>query len=186
VINYHALMYHGIIAIRLDKDAFGRRSVVLRTSTRTGHDQPSDANVVAINCQQGLRARLGHQQLRWRMEVTFEEAQAHLGIETQRQWSDLAIARTTPVLFGLFSLVTLMADRLIKGKVKPVRNAAWYAKERPTFSDAVAIVRRCLWSGCHFSTSSPNRVTSCYTLFQKLHFEALLILQETIRVRHSI
>jgi DDE superfamily endonuclease len=93
---------------------------------------------------------------RWRMEVTFEEARAHLGIETQRQWSDLAIARTTPVLFGLFSLVTLMADRLIKGKVKPVRTAAWYAKQRPTFSDVIAIVRRCLWSGCHFSTSSPN------------------------------
>jgi hypothetical protein len=49
-----------------------------------------------------------------------------------------------------------MANRLIKGKVKPVRNAAWYAKERPTFSDAVAIVRRCLWSGCHFSTSNPK------------------------------
>jgi len=93
---------------------------------------------------------------RWRMEVTFEEARAHLGIETQRQWSDLAIARTTPTLFGLFSLVTLMADRLIKGEVKPVRAAAWYAKERPTFSDAIAIVRRCLWSGCHFSTLSPN------------------------------
>lgn len=91
---------------------------------------------------------------RWRMEVTFEEARAHLGIETQRQWSDLAIARTTPVLFGLFSLVTLMADHLIKGNVKPVRTAAWYAKERPTFSDAIAIVRRCLWGGCHFSTSS--------------------------------
>jgi hypothetical protein len=78
------------------------------------------------------------------------------GVETQRQWSDLAIARTTPVLFGLFSLVTLMADRLIKGKVKPVRTAAWYAKQRPTFSDVIAIVRRCLWSGCHFSTSTPN------------------------------
>jgi hypothetical protein len=76
------------------------------------------------------------------------------GVETQRQWSDLAIARTTPVLFGLFSLVTLMADRLIKGKAKPVRTAAWYAKERPTFSDAIAVVRRCLWSDCHFSTSS--------------------------------
>jgi hypothetical protein len=56
----------------------------------------------------------------------------------------------------LFSLVTLMADRLIQGKVKPVRTAAWYAKERPTFSDAIAIVRLCLWGGRHFSTSSPN------------------------------
>jgi hypothetical protein len=93
---------------------------------------------------------------RWRMEVTFEEARAHVGIETQRQWNDLAIARSTPTLFGVFSLVTLMADRLIKGKASPVRTATWYAKERPTFSDAIAIVRRCLWSGCHFSTSGSN------------------------------
>jgi hypothetical protein len=56
----------------------------------------------------------------------------------------------------LFSLVTLMADRLIKDQVKPVRTAAWYAKKRPTFSDAMAIVRRCLWSSNHFSTSYTN------------------------------
>ena len=33
----------------------------------------------------------------------------HLGVETQRQWSDLAIARTTPALLGLFSWTTLAA-----------------------------------------------------------------------------
>src|SRR5262249_50170324 len=49
--------------------------------------------------------------MRWSVEVTFEEARAHLGLETQRQWSEKAIARTTPVLLGLFSLVTLMALR---------------------------------------------------------------------------
>jgi hypothetical protein len=94
---------------------------------------------------------------RWRMEVTFEEARAHLGVETQRQWNDLAIARATPVLFGLFSLITLMAERLIPSQVKPARTAAWYEKQQPTFADAIAIVRRCLWSGCHFSTSGSNR-----------------------------
>jgi hypothetical protein len=93
---------------------------------------------------------------RWRMEVTFEEARAHTGIETQRQWNDLAIARTTPALFGLFSMITLMADQLIKAEVKPVRTAAWYEKQTPTFADAIAIVRRCLWSSCHFSTSGKN------------------------------
>lgn len=90
---------------------------------------------------------------RWRMEVTFEESRAHLGIETQRQWNDLAIARSTPVLFGLFSLVTLMANSLIKDQTTVVRTAAWYAKEQPTFSAALALVRRCLWSSCHFQTS---------------------------------
>jgi hypothetical protein len=91
---------------------------------------------------------------RWRMEVTFEEARAHLGMETQRQWSDLAIARTTPVVLGLFSLVTLMADGLIQGQSMRVRQAAWYKKELPTFADAIAEVRRLLWKSCHFRTSS--------------------------------
>jgi DDE superfamily endonuclease len=91
---------------------------------------------------------------RWRLEVTFEESKAHLGIETQRQWNDLAIARTTPMLYGLFSVVTLMADALIQNQTTAVRQAAWYTKEHPTFSDAIAIVRRCVWSSCHFSMSS--------------------------------
>ena len=91
---------------------------------------------------------------RWRMDVTFEEARAHLGMETQRQWSDLAIARTTPVLLGLFSIVALMADCLSTRQTMPVRTAAWYSKELPTFADAMALARRCLWNSCHFSTSS--------------------------------
>lgn len=85
--------------------------------------------------------------LRWNVEVTFEEARAHLGLETQRQWSDLAIARTTPVILGLFSLVTLLAYRLTKDKSFPVRTSAWYVKKEPTFSDALAVVRRHIWFG---------------------------------------
>jgi hypothetical protein len=83
---------------------------------------------------------------RWCVEVTFEEARRHLGIETQRQWSDLAIARTTPCLLGLFSIVALLADRLDKRQLLQVRSAAWYPKTVPTFSDAVAAVRRELWA----------------------------------------
>ncbi len=90
---------------------------------------------------------------RWRMEVTFEESRAHLGMETQRQWNELAIVRSTPILFGLFSLVTLLTNTLLKDQTKIVRTAAWYAKEQPTFSDALALVRRCLWSSCHFQMS---------------------------------
>jgi hypothetical protein len=90
---------------------------------------------------------------RWRMEVTFEETRAHLGMETQRQWNKLAIVRSTPILCALFSLVTLLAHTLIKDQPKIVRTAAWYAKEKPTFSDALALVRRCLWSSCHFQMS---------------------------------
>jgi hypothetical protein len=88
--------------------------------------------------------------------VTFEEARAHQGIETQRQWDHLAITRTTPALFGLFSVVALMANRLIKTEVKPVRTAPWYEKQTPTFADAIAIVRRCLWGSRHFSRPGNN------------------------------
>jgi hypothetical protein len=88
------------------------------------------------------------------MDVTFEEAQAHMGKETQRQWNDMGPARTTPALFGLISVVTLMANHLIKTEIKPVRTSAWYEKQRQIFADAIATVRRCLWSGYHFSTSS--------------------------------
>lgn len=90
---------------------------------------------------------------RWSVEVTFEEARAHLGIETQRQWSKQAIARTTPLLLGLFSLVTLMADRLVARQAMPIRTSAWYRKTRPTFSDALALVRRQLWCAQGFSMS---------------------------------
>ena len=115
----------------------------------------------AFDPQALLSTRLEHTPLqiltffvrRWRMEVTVEESRAHLGIETQRQWHDLAIARTTPALFGLFSLVTLLATELRKEQTQFVRTAAWYAKEQPTFADALALGRRCLWSSCHFQTS---------------------------------
>jgi hypothetical protein len=91
--------------------------------------------------------------LRWQLEVTFHEARAHLGIETQRQWSALTIQRTTPALLGLFSLVTLMAHELRPGQEVPVRQAAWYTKPRPTFVDTLALVRRELWAVPVFSLS---------------------------------
>jgi hypothetical protein len=83
--------------------------------------------------------------LRWQVEVTFEEARAHLGVETQRQWSDLAIVRTTPALLGLFSLVTLMAHQVLQKQEVVCRQAAWYQKTLPTFSDTLALVRQQLW-----------------------------------------
>jgi hypothetical protein len=84
--------------------------------------------------------------LRWNLEVTFQEARAHLGVESQRQWSDLAIERTTPALLGLFSLVTLLAHHLTLAHPLPVRATAWYTKSQPSFVDALAIVRRHLWT----------------------------------------
>lgn len=90
---------------------------------------------------------------RWSVEVTLEETRAHLGVETQRQWSEKAIERTTPVLLGLFSIITLVADKLQKQGMLLIDSAAWYKKEKPTFSDAIAAVRRLLWQKIDFSTS---------------------------------
>jgi len=84
---------------------------------------------------------------RWQMESTFQEVRQRLGFETQRHWSGLAIRRTAPALLGLFSLVTLFAHQYIAYKsANPVRGAAWYDKQRPTFSDALALVRKELWA----------------------------------------
>lgn len=91
--------------------------------------------------------------MRWNVEVTFEEARAHLGWETQRQWSDLAIARTTPALLGLYSLVVLLAQHLLKVEPLAVRSTAWYVKPQATFADVIALVRRYLWQHTEFAHS---------------------------------
>ncbi|ERN41030.1 hypothetical protein KR51_00024120, partial [Rubidibacter lacunae KORDI 51-2] len=83
---------------------------------------------------------------RWQVEVTFAEVRAHLGVESQRQWSPRAIARTTPVLLGLFSLVVVQAQQSQRDGSWKLPQAAWYRKERPTFIDALALVRRQLWA----------------------------------------
>jgi hypothetical protein len=96
---------------------------------------------------------LGWFALRWQMETTFQEARRHLGVETQRQWSELAIRRTTPALLGLFSLVTLFAHQRMAQSMETVRRAAWYRKPSPTFSDALALVRKELWAHATFRRS---------------------------------
>ena len=83
---------------------------------------------------------------RWSVEVTFEEVRAHLGFETQRQWNDLAIARISPLILGLFSLVCLFAHRLFIHQPVSPRSTTWYPKSEPTFSDLIANVRFYLWN----------------------------------------
>jgi hypothetical protein len=108
---------------------------------------------------------------RWQVEVTFEEVRAHLGVETQRQWSDKAIDRTTPILLGLFSWVTLAAHLLVERAQLSVRQAAWYVKERPTFSDALSAVRQQLWFPAaifSMSATEPDIVKIPRSLFDRL------------------
>jgi len=91
---------------------------------------------------------------RWSVEVTFEEARAQLGVETGRQWSEHAIARTTPVLLGLFSLVVVLCVRLQPDGQIPRNTAAWYAKDEATFTDCLALVRQHLWRSRYLVNSA--------------------------------
>ena len=115
--------------------------------------------------------------MRWSVEVTFQEARTHLGIETQRQWSSLAIARTTPCLLAFFSIVTLMIKRLYpKGKL-PIETTAGYHKTKPTFADCLLIVRRHLWQAKFFTNSNqkpdfvqlPNQICNLLWLYDLPH-----------------
>ncbi|NDJ17106.1 hypothetical protein GS601_07365, partial [Myxacorys almedinensis A] len=91
---------------------------------------------------------------RWQVEVTFEEVRAHLGVQTQRQWSDLAILRTTPALLALFSIVVLLAHQLQSQVQVSLPQSAWYDKSLPTFIDALAFVRQQFWQTRLFQPSS--------------------------------
>jgi hypothetical protein len=87
------------------------------------------------------------------MEVTFEDTRAHLEMEMQRQWNTRTIGRTTPALLALSSMITLTAYLLPQEGAPCVRSTAWYRKTRPTFSNAIALVRRHIWDHLYFSMS---------------------------------
>ena len=93
---------------------------------------------------------------RWTIEVTFEESRAHLGVQTQRQWSDLAIERSTPCLLGMFSLVALFGKALHPDGNVPVQRTAWYHKPEATFADVLADVRHHLWGNFTYHTSATD------------------------------
>ncbi len=105
---------------------------------------------------------------RWAVEVTFREVRDHLGVETQRQWNDKAIARTTPVLLGLFSLVALFAQQMTEQDKPIVRRTAWYNKEQATFADALAWVRKHLWAHASWSFCMSHSRTNKQKLQQEL------------------
>jgi hypothetical protein len=90
---------------------------------------------------------------RWQMETTYQEVRQRLGFETQRHWSEMAIRRVAPALLGLFSVVTLFAHQHMAKGTGSIRQTAWYRKSYPTFSDALALVRRQLWAQSTFYRS---------------------------------
>jgi hypothetical protein len=115
------------------------------TDPQTGKMETVEAAYLGSDPTVSAETILGQFVGRWNIETTFEEIRAYLGFETQRQWSQRAIERTAPALFGLFSLVVLMAHAVHPEQL-PVRRTAWYPKPEATFSDALAAVRAHLWS----------------------------------------
>ena len=150
----------------------GQAPVAIRlVLVRDPEGKLSDAAFLCTALQATPAQILGWVVIRWSVEVTFEEARAHLGLETQRQWSDKAIARTTPVLLGLFSLVTVLTLRLCPSGQVPVETTAWYHKAEPTFSDCLTLVRRHLWRTRYFvNSASPAE----YVQLPREAFEVLL------------
>jgi len=108
---------------------------------------------------------------RWQMEPTFRHGREHLGVATQRQWSDQALARSTPVRLGLFALLTLLAHELLTRHDLPLRTAAWYPKPLPTFSDALALVRHSLGAYLTFQISpdEPAMIKIPRVLLDRFH-----------------
>lgn len=81
---------------------------------------------------------------RWKIETTFEETRRHLGMETQRQWSDRAIDVTTPIILASYSIINLMAYELVKNNDQkiPIQTTSWYKKEHVCFSDVICCLRQ--------------------------------------------
>ena len=120
------------------------RATVTDRALRTG---PRSPGMAPRRCATPSRAR----------SPPYPEQSAHLGLETQRQWSDQAILRTTPALLGLISLVTLWATQLEAAQGLLPECVRWYPKHAPTFSDALALVRRELWTSPTFAGSRDHR-----------------------------
>ena len=157
----------------VEVDWYGGRRKPMRVFSRTGlwhrrgcdpvairyvlardpEGEQRDAAYLCTDERLGSEEILGYVVQRWSLEVTFEEARTHLGLETQRQWSDRAILRTTPVLLGLFSVVTLAAMRCHEAGLLLAERTAWYAKEEPTFSDCLRLVRGRIWQARISGTS---------------------------------
>jgi hypothetical protein len=135
------------------------RGVIVRDLLGTFKTQAllgTDLNVTPLQIIEWFSGYLRIRQ-RGQREVTQHKVREHLGVETQRPWSDLVIWRTTPALFGWFSLVTVLAHRLAQRGKGLARPTVWYAKPPPTFRDALAAVRLELWRHPTFQMSKNNK-----------------------------
>lgn len=89
---------------------------------------------------------------RWNIETTFQEARAHLGLESTRGWTRNTVLRAAPCLLGLYSVIALLYASLPTQKTESA-SVNWHGKNTITFSDAITAVRRWLWTDWVFETS---------------------------------
>src|SRR4029453_13111564 len=132
----------------------GKPPVAIRwVLIRAPHERCKPQALLSTNLEHTCAQMLAWCVRRWTREVPWEEARAHLGMETQRQWNDRAMARTTPPLLSLYSIITLHSQLFIEKGMTCVRSTAWYRKTRPTFADAIALGRGQLGGHLPFSLS---------------------------------
>jgi hypothetical protein len=127
---------------RAGKAAIPLKWIIIRDPE--GKHQP--AAIVCTDIEMDMEQIVIHFVKRWRVEVTFQEVRAHLGVETQRQRAHLSILRSTPSLMALFSLITLWAYKLDQIGLLTLHTTAWYKKENFTFADAIASIRARVWT----------------------------------------
>jgi len=132
------------------RDPVPIRWVLVRYEERNGRTGKMTVHGAAFFCTDVADTQITPERIiawyvgRWNIEVTFEEVRAHLGFQTQRHWKVRAVERTTPCLFGVFSLIVLMAQRL-HPDLLPLQASGWYSKQEASFSDVLAVVRGHLW-----------------------------------------
>jgi hypothetical protein len=97
----------------------------------------------------GARQVIAYYTGRWNIETTFQEVRSCLHLETTRGWCRATVLRMTPCLFGLYSVVASLYNRLPAGR--RVGAITWPGKTGVTFSDALAAVRRWIWAEGVFS-----------------------------------
>lgn len=121
-------------------------------------DGDQEALIFSTNTNQSLTEMIEVFVDRWAIEVTFEEARRHLGMETQRQWSDKAVDRMTPCILASYSIINLVAVESLGSKDKkiPIQTSSWYKKSHVTFSDVLAYVRMEIFKKNYFLQFDKN------------------------------
>ena len=135
---------------------YGIRPVPIKWVLTRDGDQ--NTVIFSTNINQSLNEIIESFVERWSIEVTFEEVRRHLGMETQRQWSDKSVDRMTPCILASYSIINLIAVESLRSKDEkiPIQTSSWYKKSHVTFSDVLAYVRMEIFKKNYFLQFDKN------------------------------